>query len=131
MATGRMLTPHERRRIEDEAGELGVHIVNIHAQDDFANRLYQDQHWRFELLGLTGDPPALSVLPPRGRPELLDELIGRESEFTRLRDHQGDLLIVGQPGTGKTDLHRRLAREGGCLFVVSNDETRIAADAPT
>lgn len=126
VATSRPLTPHERRRIEDTALESGVRIVNIHAQDDFANRLYQDRHWRLELLGLTGDPPALSALPPRGRPALLDELIGRQVEFSRVRDHQGDLLIVGQPGAGKTDLHRRLALDGRCLFVVSGDETRIA-----
>ncbi|WP_420635321.1 hypothetical protein [Candidatus Palauibacter sp.] len=126
LATSRALTPRKRRNLEARARELGFTLRNIHDRDDFTGRLYRNSKWRLELLGLPGDPPALSALPRSVGPHRTSELIGRDEELNRLRGHRGDALIVGQPGVGKTALFMPLTREGEGLFVVSDDPGQIA-----
>ncbi|WP_420635312.1 hypothetical protein [Candidatus Palauibacter sp.] len=126
LATSRALTPQKRRNLEARAWELGFTLRNIHDRDDFTGRLYGNSTWRLELLGLRGDPPALSALPRLVGPCRTGELIGRDNELARFRRHRGDLVVVGQPGVGKTALFETLAREDRGLFVVSDDPGRIA-----
>ena len=126
VATSRVLTPRKRRNLEARARELGFTLRNIHDRDDFTGRLYRNSKWRLELLGLPGTPPALSALPRLVGPRRTGELIGRDNELDRLRRHRGDVVVVGQPGVGKTALFETLAREGRGLFVVSDDPGRIA-----
>ncbi len=60
LATSRKVTPPERRKLETIAREkLGFTLINVHDQYDFAHRLYRNSRWALELLGVTGDPPAL------------------------------------------------------------------------
>lgn len=139
LATSRSLTPRRRRNLEKRARELGFTLRNIHDRDDFVGRLYRNPMWRRELLGLTGDPPALSALPCRAESRLTLDLVGREREMDRLRRASGDVVVVGQPGVGKTALLEALAREGGGLFpvasrtggvtVVTSSDMRRIADA--
>lgn len=130
-ATPRPVTPQSQRKIRSLGNELGVTIVNIHEKEWFANALYKNARWRRELLGITGDPPALSALPINARPWSEVPLIGREVELDRIRAHVGDLLVIGVPGSGKTYLHQTLAKEGRCLFATSKDLGRIADDLRT
>ncbi|MDB5297720.1 MAG: hypothetical protein JWO31_3703 [Phycisphaerales bacterium] len=125
-ATPRALTPRRKRNLADAATALGVTLVNVHDQADFANRLYRSPRWRRDLLGVTGDPPALSALPARGRYAPPGVPVGREAEVEWLRSTPGDLLLVGQPGCGKTYLHQHLAAAGLCLFAVDADPGRLA-----
>lgn len=132
-ATSQPLSAQRRRNLETRAKELGFTLRNIHARDDLARRLYRDSKWRLELLGLPGDPPALSALPRFVGPHRTGELIGRDSELEWLRGRESDALIVGQPGVGKTALLEALAQDGFGLFVVSEDAGQIAdafRDAP-
>src|SRR5665213_2557572 len=126
IATTQHLTPTKKRNLHKEAAKLGVTIVNIHDQAYFANRLYRQSKWRMELLGVVGDPPALSVLPPSGRFIAPEIVVGRGADLEWLRSTTGDLLLAGNSGTGKTYLHQHLAAKGYCLFAVEDDASRLA-----
>lgn len=126
LATSRPLTGRQRRNLEKRAREFGITLRNIHDHADFVGRLYRNPAWRRDLLGLVGDPPALSALPRSPRPWPTQQLIGRDDELTWLRNAGSDVVISGQPGVGKTALLEKLAREGEGLFVVSDDIGSIA-----
>ena len=125
VATSQALTPQRRRNLETRARKLGFTLRNIHDRDCFTGLLYGNSKWRLELLGLPGDPPALSALPPSVGPHRTGELIGRDDELDWLRGRESDALIVGQPGVGKTALFETLAKEGRGLFAVSEDPGQI------
>ncbi len=139
LATSRALTPRRRRNLEKRARELGFMLRNIHDRDDFVGLLYRNPMWRKELLDLTGDLPALSALPTTAGSRLTLDLVGREREMDWLRRASGDVVVVGQPGMGKTALLEALTREGGGLFpavsmtggltVVTSGDMRRIADA--
>jgi hypothetical protein len=125
-ATSQKLTPVRRRNLEEAANSFGVTLINVHDQSAFADLLYRSPEWCRELLNLVGDPPLLSALPLTCRPQLDLALIGRDEDLTWLTDTPGDLLVIGQPGAGKTFLLTQLARSDGGLFVRSRDLTQIA-----
>jgi len=126
LATSQALTPRRRRNLENRARELGFTLLNIHAQDDFVGRLYRAPQWRKELLGLTGEPPALSTFPRSRRPLASLPLLGREKDVEWLRGQQVDCLLVGQPGSGKTAVLSALSLVGEGVFLVSDDRAQIA-----
>jgi len=69
------------------------------------------------------------VVPVTSRPLLDLELIGREKDVEWLKTTSGaedDRLLIGQPGSGKTYLLHRLARDGWGLFLIHDDPTEIA-----
>jgi hypothetical protein len=126
VATSQHITNLKKRNLEDEAEALGVTIVNIYDADYFADQLYRDAKWRLELLEITGDPPALSKLPRVGRFAKPELLVGREDDLKWLEQLQGDGLLVGQPGSGKTYLHQHMAAQDLCLFAVDGSLQRLA-----
>lgn len=128
VATSRVLSERRRKNIEDAAEELGIQIANIHDGVYFANRLYRDRGWRTELLGITGRPSALSPFPNRNRASVVSHVVGRDDDIAWITAADHDLLIVGQPGSGKTYLHQHLAASGNCLFVVDDDPEALADD---
>lgn len=126
LATSQPLTPTKRRNLERRAREHGFTLRNIHDRADLVGRIYRSPSWRLELLGLPGHPPALSALPDQAGSRWTMRLIGRDREMAWLGKAEGDAIVVGQPGVGKTALLEAFAREGGGLFVVSDDMGRIA-----
>lgn len=126
LATSQHLTPRRINNLYKRASELGFTLVGVCTQEGIANLLYRSPEWCLELLNLTGDPPALSVVPLSERPLLTHTLVGREADFLWLWQEGGDRLLVGQPGSGKTFLLRKFALKGGGLFVVSEDRGKIA-----
>jgi len=127
LATSRPLTPLRKRNLSRRASELGFQLINIHDQTAMADLLYHSPEWCRDLLGITGNPPALSVVPLTVRPLLDQPLVGRKADLEWLRSGTGDKLLLGQPGSGKTFLLYKLAREGRGLFVVDRDRGTIAA----
>lgn len=131
VATSQPLTPRQGRNLEQRTDELGFDLKNIHDRDDFVGRLYRSPLCRSELLGLTGELPALSVYPCLSAyPGQLSwdnlEVLGRDEELDWMRRQEEDYVLVGQPGVGKTTLLRALAREDRGLFVTTDDPHRIA-----
>jgi hypothetical protein len=126
VATSQRLSNAKKRNLEDEASALGVTIANIYDAAYFADKLYRDSKLRLELLGIAGDPPALSALPRVGRFAQPNVPIGRDEELAWLRQVNGDALVVGHPGSGKTYLHQYLANEEFCLFAVDDSLERLA-----
>ena len=127
-ATSRVVKPRTRKTLQDQAGSLGVTLVQIADQDWFAQQLYRQPAWCKRLLGVTGHPPALSPFPISRRPVLGDRVLGREHVVRWLLDRRGDCLLVGSPGSGKTFLLRGLVLQGQALFKVGDDPTQIAND---
>jgi len=126
LATSQQLTPKRRRNLEERAGELGFTLVQVYSQEALADLLYRSPEWCRELLGLTGQPPALSAVPFTSRPQIVEFLIGREDDLDWLSNTEGDLLLVGQPGSGKTFLMYNFAKQNEGLFLIDNDPTHIA-----
>lgn len=126
LVTSQPLSPTKRRNLEKRARENGFTLRNIHDRADLVGRLYRSPRWRMELLDLPGHPPALSALPDQAGSRWTMRLIGRDREMAWLGKAEGDAIVVGQPGVGKTALLEAFAREGGGLFVVSDDMGRIA-----
>jgi len=127
VATSQKLSQRKRNNLEKRAEELGFTLVQVYDQAAMANLLYRSPEWCLELLNLTGDPAPLSVVPRTERPLLTHVLIGREADLSWLCQSNGDRLLVGQPGSGKTFLMYNLAIKGGGLFVVSKNRGEIAA----
>ena len=56
-------------------------------------------------------------------------VLGREPEIRWLLEQEGDCLLTGEPGSGKTFLLlRTLALQGYARFLVDEDRTQIAND---
>ena len=127
-ATSRVVKPRTRQTLHDQAGSLGVTLVQIADQDWFAQELYRAPAWSKRLLGVTGHPPALSQFPKSRRPILGDRILGREHVVRWLLERPGDCLLVGSPGSGKTFLLQGLVQQGEALFKVGDDPTQIAND---
>lgn len=126
-ATSRKLTTRKRENLFKRACELGFTLVQIYEQGGIANLLYHSPHWCKELLGLSGRPSALSHIPKTARlPIPNQQLIGRDEELEWLLNAEGDKLIIGQPGSGKTSILCQLATRNRGLFVVSEEKTAIA-----
>lgn len=127
VATSRTLTPSETRALFELATEKGFTLLQVFERSAVAFLLYRDTGWCKRLLGLTGQPSALSVVPPSRRPLVEIQLRGREDAIEWLRTTSGDRIVVGEPGSGKTYLFQSLIRNGWpALFLVDDDETAIA-----
>ena len=68
---------------------------------------------------------ALSKFPFTIRAGLDIAPIGREKEIVFLGSVNSDVLVVGQPGSGKTFLFYQLAKDDLGLFVSSNDSNKV------
>lgn len=126
LATSQRLTNPKKRALEDRAKELGRPLIQIYDQAAMAQLLYRDARWLKELLGLTGDPPPLSVFPITNRPLFDIAPQGRDGDVFKIANGTGDIVLVGQPGSGKTHLLFTAAKKAKGRFVVDEDVPRVA-----
>src|SRR3954463_6653350 len=61
-ATSQSLTPQRRLKLMDLARERGFTLLQIVDRHGVADRLYRDSAWCEKLLGLSGQPSALSAI---------------------------------------------------------------------
>lgn len=126
VATSQELSGTKRRNLEKQADKLGFEIVQVFDRAAIAHRLYRNGAWCRQLLGITGSPSALSVIPESSRPLFGGSLIGRDDDIGWLQKQPGDALLVGQPGSGKTSILHSLAIKEWGLFIVDSDPAAIA-----
>lgn len=126
IATSRALTARRRENLRKRATGLGFAVHQILDRHAMADLLYRDAARRKELLGITGEPPALSPIAPGGRRLVDIEPVGRQEDLEWLRRTAGDRVLVGEPGSGKTFLLQLLAREGLGLFLTRSNAAAIA-----
>lgn len=126
LATSQALTTTRKSNLYTEARRLGFTLHPINDRPAIANLLYRNPDWCLSLLGLTGNPPALSVVPIQSRPLYVIPPIGRDEDLLWLESSLEDALLVGQPGSGKTFLLHMLTQSSGALFAVSRNITEIA-----
>jgi hypothetical protein len=110
------------------AKELGVTLLQVYPQDWFAKALYRDPTWCNTLLGLSGEPSALSKIPLVARSFIDLPLVGREKDLEWLTTTKNDRVITGQPGSGKTFLLNKFVESDGGVFLVSDNHQEIAND---
>jgi hypothetical protein len=91
------------------------------------NSDFSDLKARMEALDKTIQRPVLSSIPLNCRDFADVPLLSRDEELAALRQTNGDLIVSGQPGSGKTFLLYHLAQEWNAKFLVSRDEGAILA----
>jgi hypothetical protein len=125
-ATSQRLSNPKKRILEERANKLGRPLIQIYDQAGMAQLLYRDARWLKELLGLTGDPPPLSLFPITCRPLFDIPPLGRDDDILKITNATGDLVLVGQPGSGKTHLLFTAAKKARGRFVVDDDIGQVA-----
>jgi hypothetical protein len=125
-ATSRFLTPRQIQGLYDVAKKNHFILHQAYDGTAIALKLYNRPVWCSRLLGLTGNPPALSIIPKSRRPVIGDIAIGRSADLDWLREMNSDRVLVGQPGSGKTFLLHLLALKGWGLFAISENRCELA-----
>jgi len=74
------------------------------------------------------EPPALAITPDTAKLSLDLPLIGRDNDLQWLQVNEGDCVLVGQPGSGKTFLLYKFAKQGNGLFVNDFNIGRITRE---
>ena len=122
LATTRRVTGQMREKLKQELErEFEFALHDVHDRGDFIPLLYRNSQWRKDLLGVPGVAGALTRIPLIAPPIPPMPLIGREEELEQLRSAQGDLIVVGKPGIGKTFLFQQLMEEDWGLFDALRD----------
>ena len=129
LATSDSLTARRRANLFKRAREKGFALLGVHQRSDIARLLYRESAWCKTLLKLDGNLPSLSLIPPRGPRFSPSKLVGREDQASWLTSQDGDCVVVGQPGSGKTSLLADFAKHDEALFVIDDDRDRIANEA--
>ncbi len=127
LATREVMTETKRRNLRKLAREYGYEVHHIYDRAGLATRLYRDSSVCKALLDFSGRPPALSRIPPHPRPIPTEKILGREQAREWLLSSEGDILLVGEPGSGKTFLLRCLALEGWGLFLTDVDRAALTS----
>lgn len=126
VATSQDLSNTKKQNLRKKAEELGFTLGPIYDAEYFVNEFYRHADWRLKLLGISGEIPALSKTPLSTRKSLDVPMIGRDTEIAALEGITGDILITGQPGSGKTYIADDYAKRHNGLFVISDDLSKIA-----
>ena len=122
------LSETQRAKLRAEAAKYSASIEVIFDRGYFASNLRRDGEWRVRLLGLSGDPITVSRVPWRfaESPTSQVPLVGRDDLIKQISAGEGDVILYGKPGVGKT---RVLAELPNVVFVDPGAaENRLADD---
>ena len=125
-ATSHRINASDRNKLNEVAARHNFTLIQIFDQSWFASRLYRNSNWCFKLLGVTGQPSALSKYPTTNRPQLSQRIFGREKEIQWLLDRKLDCLVEGGPGSGKTSLLQTIVNRRKAYFLSYWDPQQVA-----
>ena len=91
----------------------------------FIETEFSDLRSQLKELAYHVQPPILSVFPLGGRLIADRRLFYRDRELETLIHSSGDLILSGQPGTGKTFLLFHYAKHVDARFIVSKDPDNV------
>lgn len=126
IATNRSLTPVQQNNLKERAREKGFTLLQIYEKEAIAARLRESSRWSKELLGVTGNLPVLTKIPPNFRGETGGEVIGREEDFNWLKELKGFGIISGQPGSGKTFITKKFTEYTNAFFLATKNEGELS-----
>lgn len=126
VVTSSVLTSKKRDNLKKASRERGYTYLGASDRYEVARYIYANPHWARDLLGLDGQPSALSAVPRTSRPLADVPLVGRQDSLDRLRALDGDAVLVGSPGSGKTAILTQLVADGVASFMVSTDMAAVA-----
>jgi hypothetical protein len=123
------LSTLDRVKLQDSAQKRGARldVADVFDRGWLASQLRRDGFWRQKLLGLKSDPITVS----RRAPEIAESpwahlpLVGRTEEVSELRRIEGDLVLDGPPGVGKSRLAEELT---DALFIDAGADLSQVAD---
>lgn len=131
IATTQELSPKKCENIRKRVCEMGFRLANQpYTKTAIANLLYRNPSWTKELLGIFGEVPVLSKHPIDSYRDYdpTIAITGRDKELELLVVEKSDVIISGQPGTGKSFLCSQLTQQGLALFLV-DDQLDQTVDA--
>jgi len=126
VVTSSVLTSRKRDNLKRAARERGYVYRGASDRSDVARYIYANPPWARDLLGLDGQASPLSAVPLTSRLLVEVPLVGRREAEGRIRAAEGDLMLVGSPGSGKTAVLSGLVSEGMASFMVSTDMAAVA-----
>lgn len=127
IVTNRTLSPIQQNNLKERAREKGFTLLQIYEKEAIAARLRESSRWSKELLGVTGNLPVLTKIPPNFRGETGSEVIGREEDLNWLRGLKGTGIISGQPGSGKTFITKKFAEfYASAFFMATKNEGELS-----
>ncbi len=112
-STGELLT---------HAHQLGIDLETLSSQVAASS---EDLREELNLLQESIARPVLSPFSPGRRPQYGNPLRGRDAKIEEVRDSQDDIILYGQPGSGKTALLELIARDSGARFAISSDSNEV------
>lgn len=120
LATSRPVSGRERLNLRSQIKEeFGVELLDTHDCETFVGLLAEDPPCRIKLLRLSRGPAgALTRVFQRDHADLPLGLIGRDAELEALGSADGDLLVFGAPGVGKSFLLEQLCQDHGWGWLV-------------
>jgi len=115
-----------------QAHQLGIDLETLSSQVAATS---EDLREELTLLQESIARPALSPFSPGRRPQYGNPLRGRDAEIEKVKDSQDDIILFGQPGSGKTALLEHIAGLSGARFAISSDSNEVMhaviRDSPT
>lgn len=116
------LVAANRERLEAEIGRLGGDLRGVmkSLMDGFAEQLHPVQA-QIAVIAETFTGAVLSPIPLNLRDFPDVGLAGRDEDLAFLRDGAGDVVLYGEPGSGKTFFLHHFAKETGGQFVLTDD----------
>jgi hypothetical protein len=113
--------------LKSDLSKLAPKSWDDHSTTYMINCGSRNTRWLKDLLGLTGDPPPLSLFPITSRPLFDVPPVGRADEVAKFAKLSQDVVLVGQPGSGKTHLLFAAAKKFNGRFVVDEAPVLVAA----
>ncbi|MGB0154572.1 MAG: hypothetical protein ACPGFB_11125 [Verrucomicrobiales bacterium] len=105
-----------------QARQLGVDLETLSSEIVTAS---EDLREDLTLLQESIVRPVLSPFSPGTRPQHGNQLKGRDAKVEEVRDSQDDVILYGQPGSGKTALLEHIAGASEARFAVSSDSDEV------